>query len=138
MQGLTWRKQALVRSPKSANELCLTSGIVSYRENIVAFQTYMHDKYLLSVSCTKLCFSLLYLHALEEEGHNVATSHESLNVTSKTLSQATQKIQSHNHEVLIRSLILLWVLVVHLERQARDQGVLQIKPKFYLLKCYKS
>lgn len=82
------------------------------------------------MSCTKLCLSLLYLHALEEEGHNVATSHESLNMTSKTLSQATQKIQSHNHEVLIRSLILLWVLVVHLERQARDQGVLQIKTKF--------
>lgn len=32
MQGLTWRKQALVRSPKRANELCLTSGIVSYIE----------------------------------------------------------------------------------------------------------
>lgn len=58
--------------------------------------------------------SLFYLHALEEESHNVAASHQSLNMTAKALSQATQEIQSHNHEVLIRSLILLWVLVIHL------------------------
>lgn len=29
MQGLTWGKHALVRSPSNAKELCLTSGIVS-------------------------------------------------------------------------------------------------------------
>lgn len=31
MQGFTWRKQALVRSPRRAKELCLTSGIVSWK-----------------------------------------------------------------------------------------------------------
>ncbi len=31
MQGLTCGKQALVRSPSRANELCLTSGIGSYK-----------------------------------------------------------------------------------------------------------
>lgn len=32
IQGLTWRKQAFVKSPRRANELCLTSGIVSWDE----------------------------------------------------------------------------------------------------------
>lgn len=29
IHGFTWRKQAFVKSPRRANELCLTSGIVS-------------------------------------------------------------------------------------------------------------
>lgn len=56
----------------------------------------------------------VYLHALEKKCHDVAASNQSLNMASKALSQATQEIQSHNHKVLIRSLILLWVLVIHL------------------------
>lgn len=62
----------------------------------------------------------MYLHALEEEGHDVAASHQSLDMTSEALGQAAQEIQSHDHEVLIRSLILLWVLVIHLEGQNKS------------------
>lgn len=55
-----------------------------------------------------------HLHALEEQRHYVAASHQLLHVAAKTLGQTTQQVQGHDHEVLVGGLILLGVLVVHL------------------------
>ena len=60
-----------------------------------------------------------YLHTLEKQRHDVRASHKLFDVGPETLSQAAQQVQSHNHEILIRSLILIWMLVVHLDSQNR-------------------
>lgn len=61
-----------------------------------------------------------YLHALEKQGHDVGTGHKLLHMPSQTLSQAAQEIQGHDHEIFVRRLILVWMLVVHLYRQGRE------------------
>ncbi len=43
MQGLTCGKQALVRSPSRANELCLTSGIGSYKRESITFNLHSYQ-----------------------------------------------------------------------------------------------
>lgn len=62
-----------------------------------------------------------YLHALEEQGHDVAAGHQLVHTGPQALGQATQQVQGHNHEVLVRGFVLVRVLVVHLEREETDR-----------------
>ena len=58
--------------------------------------------------------AIQYLHALEEQCHDVTASHQCVNVAPQPLGQATQQIQSDDHEVFIWCLVLVWLLAVHL------------------------
>lgn len=62
-----------------------------------------------------------HLHALEQQSHDVAAGHKRVHVDPQALSQATQKVQSHDHEVLVRSLVLVRLLAVHLELEEEQQ-----------------
>lgn len=85
MHGLTCWKQALVRSPSRAKELCLTSGILSWTTRIdikcwaMTFILYIFLR-------IAVCLTSLHLHALVHEGEDVATSNQLLNGASQTLS----------------------------------------------------
>lgn len=63
-----------------------------------------------------------YLHALEEQGHDVAAGDQLLYVSSEPLGQTAEQIKGHNHEVFIRGLILVRLLVIHLQ-QERDEKI---------------
>lgn len=63
-----------------------------------------------------------YLHALEEQGHDVAAGDQLLYMGSEPLGQTAEQIKGHNHEVFIRSLILVRLLVIHLQ-QERDEKI---------------
>lgn len=69
-----------------------------------------------------LCF---YLHALEEQSHDVGTGHQLLHLVAQALSQATEQIQCNDHEILIRGLVLVGVLVVHLFGSERKSIVIK-------------
>lgn len=56
-----------------------------------------------------VCLTSLHLHALVHEGEDVAASNQLLNVASQTLSQSAQKVQSHDHEVFVWRLVLIWL-----------------------------
>lgn len=64
--------------------------------------------------------SLSYLHALEKQGHDVRTGNELLHVASQTLGQTAQEIQGNDHEVFVRGLVLVWMLIVHLFKHSRE------------------
>lgn len=117
MHGLTCWKQALVRSPSRANELWRTSGILSWTVRGKKEST----RWDMQVSLRLFVFFMLntftgpYLHALVHEGEDIATSHQLLNGASQSFCQSTKKIQSHNHEVFVRGLILFWLGLMKLE-----------------------
>lgn len=63
MQGFTWGKQALVRSPSSAKELCLTSGIVScHTENIKTVGAEQDATGPKKKEKSSLCFAFTCMH----------------------------------------------------------------------------
>lgn len=67
-----------------------------------------------SLSVYQICGMLytltaFHLHALIHEGEDVTTSNQLLNGASQTLSQSTEKIQGHDHEVFVRRLVLVWL-----------------------------
>ena len=55
---------------------------------------------------------LTHLDALIQKMHDVAAGHESVNVTIKTLRQAGEQVQGHDHEVLVRHVHLFRALGV--------------------------
>lgn len=67
-----------------------------------------------------------HLHALKEQCHDVAAGYQLLHMPAQALSQAAEQVQRHDHEVLVRGLVLLRVLGVHLGteggRQVRGVG----------------
>lgn len=117
MHGLTCWKQALVRSPSRANELWRTSGILSWtvREKKRAQGETCKSVYVCLFFFMLNTFTGPYLHALVHEGEDIATSHQLLNGASQSFCQSTKKIQSHNHEVFVRGLILFWLGLMKLE-----------------------
>lgn len=60
-------------------------------------------------------FTDIHLHALVHEGQDVATSDQLFNGASQTLRQSTEEIQSYDHEVFVRGLILVWLGLMKLE-----------------------
>lgn len=59
----------------------------------------------------------IHLHALVHECKDVATSNQLLDGASQTLSQSAEKIQSHDHEVFVRGLVLVWLWLMKLEER---------------------
>ena len=55
------------------------------------------------------------LHRLEQQLHQVGGLDERLDVGSESLRQAREQVQRHDHEVLVRGVHLLRVLLVRLE-----------------------
>lgn len=61
-----------------------------------------------------------YLHALEEQGHDVAAGDQLFYMSSESLRQTAEQIKGHNHEVFIRGLVLVRVLVIHLQQEQKE------------------
>lgn len=71
---------------------------------------------LLVTVSEKTLGSALHLHALVQKSEDVAASHQLLDGASQTFSQSTQKIQSHNHEVFVWGLMLVWLGLMKLNK----------------------
>lgn len=67
-----------------------------------------------------------HLHALKKQSHDVTTGNKSVYVASQSLRQAAEKIQSHDHEILVRRFVLVWLLTVHLTRTKTSWKVLEV------------
>lgn len=61
-----------------------------------------------------------YLHALEDQGHDVAAGDQLFYISSESLRQTAEQIKGHNHEVFIRGLVLVRVLVIHLHQEQKE------------------
>lgn len=116
MQGFTCWKQALVRSPSRAKELWRTSGILSWSRRK---QQYLEHRILVHRFIKQRAWTALYLHTLIHKSEDVAASDQLLDGATQALRQSTQKIQSHNHEVFVRHLILirLWLMKLNSGRK---------------------
>ncbi len=79
----------------------------------------------------------VYLHALEDQGHNVAAGDQLFYISSESLRQTAEQIKGHNHEVFIRGLVLIRVLVIHLQQEQKENikiwGMNQNDTKLWLL-----
>lgn len=59
---------------------------------------------------------------MEQQCHDVAAGHQLLHMATQALSQAAEQVQCHDHEVLVRGLILFRVLGVHLGTDGSGQA----------------
>ena len=58
-----------------------------------------------------------YLHTLVEQFEDAGVAHQCLNVVFQALCQPTQQVQSHNHEVFVWRVILIWLGQIGLHTQ---------------------